>query len=77
VATVGLLFFWYAQSADNGQRQVCLGELDRIQEAVKIWVAQPNDRAICMTAVNLINNYNKVGRCAELIGAVAAPTCPQ
>lgn len=75
--TVGLLFFWYAESADNGQRRVCLLQLDQIQTAVKNWSAAPNDAIVCQTALNLINAYNNTGRCPELIGRVPAPTCKQ
>jgi hypothetical protein len=77
VVTVGLLFAWYSEAADNGQRDVCLLQLDKIQTAIQLWIAAPDDRMLCRMALNLINNYNNTGRCAQLIGQVPTPTCPQ
>lgn len=79
VATVGILFAWYAESADNGQRRTCLLQLDQIQKAVKNWTSDPTSdsaRMFCKNAQNLINKYNNSKRCPELIGKVGVPECP-
>ena len=73
VAVLAAASVYFAGGKAAAEKKACLAQLDRVRDAIKLANTPPKDKALCQSAKEMAEKYNK--QCGELIGTVPVPVC--